>query len=183
MRSHAGALACASPLQRRTVPSLHPYAPMERSPTAVPPMPEPPHRTLGPLPLPPGCRRYWYHSCKRTFNDLTDTLVHQSQRPLASWILATFLLCLACSSRRIAREVGVHVRTSYRWCWCSALRPCPMRGSANWRAPWKRMTSRTPLARRAKRNTAGKSPWDARHVGAARSVNRVGGMTTKSGPR
>jgi hypothetical protein len=33
------------------------------------------------------------------------------------WMLATFLLCLSCSSRRIAREVGVHVRTSYRWCW------------------------------------------------------------------
>ena len=65
----------------------------------------------------PGCKRYWCHSCKRTFNDLTDTLLHQSQRPLAYWILATFLLCLACSSRRIAREVGVHVRTSYRWCW------------------------------------------------------------------
>jgi hypothetical protein len=43
--------------------------------------------------------------------------LHQSQRPLAYWILATFLLCLACASRRIAREVGVHVRTSYRWCW------------------------------------------------------------------
>jgi hypothetical protein len=36
---------------------------------------------------------------------------------LPHWILATFLLCLACSSRRIAREVGVHIRTSYRWCW------------------------------------------------------------------
>jgi transposase-like protein len=65
----------------------------------------------------PGCKRYWCHSCKRTFTDLTGTLLHQSQRPLASWILATFLLCLACSSRRIAREVGVHIRTSYRWCW------------------------------------------------------------------
>jgi len=43
--------------------------------------------------------------------------LHQSKRPLAYWILATFLLCLACSSRRIAREVGVHIRTSYRWCW------------------------------------------------------------------
>jgi hypothetical protein len=32
-------------------------------------------------------------------------------------MLATFLLCLACSSRRIAREVGGHIRTSYRWCW------------------------------------------------------------------
>ena len=65
----------------------------------------------------PGCKRSWCHSCKRTFNDLTDTLLHRSQRSLAYWILATFLLCLACSSRRIAREVGIHVRTSYRWCW------------------------------------------------------------------
>jgi hypothetical protein len=33
------------------------------------------------------------------------------------WILATFLLCLSGSSRRIARELGVHVRPSYRWWW------------------------------------------------------------------
>ena len=33
------------------------------------------------------------------------------------WMLATFLLCLSCSSRRMAREVGVHRRTSSRWCW------------------------------------------------------------------
>ena len=50
-------------------------------------------------------QRYWYHSCKSTFNDLTHTLLHQSQRPLAYWILATLLLCLACASRRMAREV------------------------------------------------------------------------------
>jgi transposase len=38
------------------------------------------------------------------------------------WILAAFLLCLLCSSRRIARELGVHIRTGYRWCWwlCNA---------------------------------------------------------------
>ena len=65
----------------------------------------------------PGCKRYWCHSCKRTFNDLTQTLLHRSKRSLPHWILTTFLLCLACSSRRIAREVGVHIRTSYRWCW------------------------------------------------------------------
>jgi transposase-like protein len=65
----------------------------------------------------PGCKRYRCHSCKRTFNDLTDTLLHQSKRPLSYWILASFLLCLACSSRRMAREMGVHIRTSYRWCW------------------------------------------------------------------
>ena len=60
----------------------------------------------------PGCKRYWCNGCKRTFNDLTNTVLHQSKRSLPHWILATFLLCLACSSRRIAREVGVHIRTS-----------------------------------------------------------------------
>lgn len=65
----------------------------------------------------PGCKRYWCNGCKRTFNDLTDTLLHQSKRSLPYWILATFLLCLSCSSRRIARELGVHGRTSYRWGW------------------------------------------------------------------
>jgi transposase-like protein len=43
--------------------------------------------------------------------------LHRSKRSLPHWILATFLLCLACSSRRIAQEVGIHIRTSYRWCW------------------------------------------------------------------
>jgi len=62
-------------------------------------------------------KRYWCHGCRRTFNDLTHTLLAQSKRSLVHWILATFLLCLSCSSRRIAREPGVHVRTSYRWCW------------------------------------------------------------------
>src|SRR5262245_8447141 len=65
----------------------------------------------------PGCKRYWCNGCQRTFNDLTHTLLHQSRRSCAYWILATFLLCLSCASRRLAREVGVHSRTSYRWCW------------------------------------------------------------------
>src|SRR5215471_10968807 len=65
----------------------------------------------------PRCKRYWCHSCKRTFNDLTHTLLHRSTRPLSYWIFVTFLLCLACSSRRIAREVRVHISTSDRWCW------------------------------------------------------------------
>jgi hypothetical protein len=33
------------------------------------------------------------------------------------WSLTTLLSCLACSSRRIAREVAVHSSTSYRWSW------------------------------------------------------------------
>jgi transposase-like protein len=65
----------------------------------------------------PGCKRSWCNGGKRTVNDLTHTLLHQSKRSFPPWMLATFLLCLACSSRRIAREVGLHIRTSYRWCW------------------------------------------------------------------
>ena len=67
----------------------------------------------------PGLKRYRCQEkdCKRTFHDLTGTRLDGSKRSLAHWLLATFLLCLACSSRRIAREVGIHVRTSYRWCW------------------------------------------------------------------
>jgi transposase-like protein len=65
----------------------------------------------------PGCKRSRCKRCRRTVNDLTQTLLSHSQRSLAQWILATFLLCLSCSSRRIARELGVHIRTSYRWCW------------------------------------------------------------------
>jgi transposase-like protein len=65
----------------------------------------------------PGLKRYWCHGCRRTFSDLTHTRLAQSQRSLPHWILAVFLLCLSCSSRRIARELGAHVRTSYRWCW------------------------------------------------------------------
>ena len=40
----------------------------------------------------PWCTRYWCHGCKRTFNDLTNTMMHQSQRSLPHWILASFLL-------------------------------------------------------------------------------------------
>src|ERR671930_615561 len=67
----------------------------------------------------PGLKRYRCkeQGCKRTFNDLTGTLLDGSKRSVMHWILATFLLCLACSSRRVARELGVHIRTSYRWCW------------------------------------------------------------------
>jgi transposase-like protein len=65
----------------------------------------------------PGFKRSRCKDCGCTFNDLTKTLLSQSQRSLPHWIVATFLLCLSCSSRRIARELGVHVRTGYRWCW------------------------------------------------------------------
>src|SRR5262245_5140111 len=67
----------------------------------------------------PGLKRYRCKEkhCRRTFNDLTGTLLDGSKRSVIHWMLATFLLCLSCASRRIARELGVHRRTGYRWCW------------------------------------------------------------------
>ncbi len=131
----------------------------------------------------PGCKRYWRHSCKRTFNDLTETLRHRSKRPLAYWILATFLLCLSCSARRIAREVGGHVRTSYRWCW------------------WLRNTAVSYEAERLLEGTleadalyhtaghkgqapgGGKKALGVEHGGAAKNVSLVGAiMTSHSAP-
>ncbi len=61
--------------------------------------------------------RWKEQACTRTFNDLTGTLLDGSKRSVMHGMLATFLLCLSCASRRIAQEVGVHVRTGYRWCW------------------------------------------------------------------
>jgi hypothetical protein len=61
--------------------------------------------------------------------------------------------------------------------------PCPMRCTANWRGLLKRMNSITPLGRRAKPSTAGRSAWDAEPVVAARNTNPVGDTTTRTGPR
>jgi transposase-like protein len=65
----------------------------------------------------PGLKCYRCKGCRRTFNDLTQTLFARSQQSLAHGILATFLVGLSCSSRCIARELGVHIHTSSRWCW------------------------------------------------------------------
>src|SRR5262245_15054929 len=48
---HASALPSASTLQRRTVPSVHPYSPVERSAAAMSALPEPPHWRLGYVPV------------------------------------------------------------------------------------------------------------------------------------
>ncbi len=67
----------------------------------------------------PRLKRYRWkeQACQRTFHDLTGTLLDGSKRSVMHWRLTTFLLCLSCSSRRIAREGRVHRRTGSRWCW------------------------------------------------------------------
>jgi transposase-like protein len=123
----------------------------------------------------PGCQRYWCHGCQRTFNDLTDTLRHRSKRPRPYWILATFVLCLACSS-----SIAGPATAGAGSC---AMRPCPMSCSVNWMARSKPMTSSTRRATKGKPSRAGRSGWDAGHAGAGRSASQAVAIMIKIGPR
>ena len=64
-----------------------------------------------------GIKRYRCKGCKVTFNDLTKTLFDGCKLPLQLMLLATYLMCLPCSCHRICKELGVHIKTAYRWCW------------------------------------------------------------------
>jgi transposase-like protein len=82
------------------------------------PCPRCPRPTVGPwgaYHYRQGLPRYRGKGCRRTFNDLTKTLLSQSKPSLAPWSVATLLVCLPGSSRRIAREMGRHSSTSARW--------------------------------------------------------------------
>lgn len=65
----------------------------------------------------PGLERYVCDGCGRTFNDLTGTSFHRSRLSLAGWILAAFLLALCCTSRRIGRELGMWLCSTYHRVW------------------------------------------------------------------
>lgn len=64
-----------------------------------------------------------------------------------------------------------------------AIVPSPTQSVAGWRARWKRMTSITRRGTRAKPHTAGRRPWDADRVAAARSVSPAGAIRIKTGQR
>ena len=115
MRSPAGTLPCA-PLFNADQYQAYSSAAVQRVSAALSSMSASPHGTVGGIAISPRGTRSWCYRCTRP-NDLTDPLRHRSQRPRSYWMLATLLVCLACASRRIARELGMHVRTSDRWCW------------------------------------------------------------------
>ena len=125
----------------------------------------------------PGGKRSWWNGCKRTVNARTHTRMHQSQRPLPHWMLATCLRCLACSSRRIAREGGGHLRTSDRWCWGlrnAALAydmPRQLAGTVEAEARYH------TAGKKGQATHGGKKPGGAARGGAARSASRAGAMT------
>lgn len=77
--------------------------------------------------VPSARARTWLHGDSITTDlDANGTGATAASAPsMTSPILTPptpLLLCLACSSRRIARELGGHVWISYLWCWrlCNA---------------------------------------------------------------
>ena len=78
----------------------------------------------------PGCKRYWCNGCQRTFNDLPHTLLHQSKRSLPFWILAAFLLCLLCSSRRMPESWVSRAGPAIAGASGCAMQPCATKSIA-----------------------------------------------------
>jgi hypothetical protein len=141
------------------MPGLHPHIAVEKSPTAMPPRPQDDVDPWGTYHYRPGCKRYRCNGCKRTCNDLTAPRLPQRPRPLAYWVLATLLLCPACSSRRIAWEVGGHSARAIAGAGGYATRPCPIRCSTHWKARSKRMSCIRPPATKDKRKAVVISRW------------------------
>jgi transposase-like protein len=129
-----------------------------------------------------GCQRYRCRDCERTFNDLTGTLMHQSKRSLPHWILATFLLCLTCSSRRIAREVGVHIRTSYRWCWWLRNAALSYEMERQLEGTIEADDLYHTAGHKGQAKGGARSRWAAERVAGARSASPAAATTTKIGP-
>jgi len=119
--------------------------------------------------------------CQRTFNDLTGTLLEGRKRSLAPWLLAPLLLCLSCSAGRMAKALGVRVRTGYRWGGGWRQGPCPLRSVVRWTGRSKPMLSITAPATRDRPRQAGRKRWVASHAGAATSASPGGATMTRIG--
>jgi transposase-like protein len=133
----------------------------------------------------PGLKRYRCKEkgCQRTFHDLTGPLLDGSKHSLMHWILATFLLCLSCSSRRIARELAsmsVRVIAGAGGC---AMRLSLMRSDGSWQGRSKPMISTIRRGRRDRPRKAGRRRWAASHEGVARNASRAGATMIKIGRR
>jgi transposase-like protein len=131
----------------------------------------------------PGCKRYWCHGCQRTFNDLTNTLLHQSKRSLTSWIRATFLLCLSCSSRRITRELGLHISTSDRWCWWLRNTALPYETDRQLVGTVEADDLYQTAGNKGQAHGGARSRWSGEHVAGARNVSPAGAIMTRTGLR
>ena len=79
--------------------------------------------------------------------------------------------------------MGVHIRTSYRWCWWLRNAALSYEMDRQLEGTVEADDLYHTAGQKGQANRVGKSIWDAGHVGAARSVSRVGGIMTKTGRR
>jgi transposase-like protein len=57
-------------------------------------------------------QKYHCQQCQHSFNDVTDTVFQDSNKPLKVWILALYLLGLNLSNRQIAKELDLTEKTA-----------------------------------------------------------------------
>src|SRR5215510_5677433 len=131
----------------------------------------------------PDLKRYRCKACRRTFNDLTQTLLAQSKQSLSHWILATF--CCACRVRpgALPESWGSTSGRATAGVGGSEMWRCPMRRIANAPALLRPTNSIIPLGTRAKPSRVAKSTWDVGRAVAGRSVSPAGVLSIKTGPR
>ena len=79
-------------------------------------------------------------------------------------------------------RTGVHVRTSYRWCWWLRNAAVSYEMHRQLEGTVEADDLYHTAGNKGKPNTEGKSPWGVERVGAARNANQGGGMMTKIGP-
>ena len=150
----------------RTVPSLHPYAAVERSCPPMSPVPESRRRSLGEVPLSPRVSNATGVMAASAPSMISP--IPCSTRASGRW--RTGFSPPSCCASRVRLGVspeswGSIAARAIAGAGGCAMRPSPMRSIASWRAPWKRMTSITPLARRAKRKQGGKKALGRRARG------------------
>jgi hypothetical protein len=91
-------------------------------------------------------------------------------------------LCLSCSSRRIAREVGVHTRTSYRWCWWLRNAALSYEMERQLAGTVEADDLYQTAGHKGQAKQGGKKALAARHGGPARNASLGAAITTRIGP-
>jgi len=113
------------------------------------------------IPLPTRCKRSWCIAAS-ALSTTSPYPVTPRQRPLCTGSSPPF--CCACLFVTAhGAEVGVHIRTSDRWCWWLRNAALSYEMPVQVRALWKRMP-RSHGCQKGQRNTVGRRRWDAAHV-------------------
>ena len=179
MRSPAGTRTFAPTLPHRTVPSVHPAAPVASAAAPRSALPEPPVDRGAPTPTAPAAHALGARAARAP----------ATPSPLPGGIGPSDRCRTGCAPRfcgvaparrgAFPASGASMAGPAPAGAGGSAMRPCPLSGPAPWPARWQRWPASIPRATRGPRNRAGKSRWDAAPVGAARRESRAGARLPK----